>query len=297
MENTPMMTPESPAQRVERLVRNKTMVDGVRLAQARVILERSRRACPDIWSDEQPLISVRIATYNRPQLLVERAIASVFAQTYRNFEIVVVGDHAVPETAEAIERLNDPRVRYHNLPTRPAYPTFPRFFWMTAGSYAMTEALDRCRGNWIAPLDDDDEFSPDHLEVLLQAARERQLEMVYGVLDSQMPGDQWAPIGREPLVCGGICHASVLFHRRLAVLRHDPDCWLLDEPGDWNLWKRMAMAGGRIGFVDRVVGRHYAEFSSVDPVERQRLFEKQPTPEEVLTDAAATGAAALLDMA
>jgi glycosyltransferase involved in cell wall biosynthesis len=292
-----LMTPETSVQRVERLVRNKRIADAVRLAQGQVQLAHARQSEPDIWSDPAPLISVRIATYNRPQLLVERAIASVFAQTYRNFEVVVVGDHAVPETAEAIARLDDPRVRYHNLPERPQYARFPRFYWMTAGSYAMNKALELCRGDWIAPLDDDDEFSPDHLEVLLAEARARQLEMAYGILDAQMPGDVWRPIGSAPLAAGQICHASAMFHRRLRMFHHDPTCWLLEEPGDWNVWRRMAMGGARIGFVDRVIGRHYAEYSSVDPADRREMYMKQPTAEEVLADASATGAGGLLDMA
>src|SRR4051794_20404286 len=43
------------------------------------------------FDEGDPLVSVVIPTYDRPQLLCERSISSVLAQTYRNFEIVVVG--------------------------------------------------------------------------------------------------------------------------------------------------------------------------------------------------------------
>jgi hypothetical protein len=121
--------------------------------------------------------------------------------------------------------------------------------------------------------------------------------MVYGVLDTQMPGGAWLPIGSAPLAHGQICHASVMFHRRLRMFHHDPTCWLLEEPGDWNVWKRMALGGARIGFVNHVIGRHYAEYSSVDPAERNAMHAKQPTADEVLADAEATGADQLLAMA
>lgn len=290
------MSYESPLQRVERVLRNKVLDDAVKLAQAQVTLVRRRNERPDIWSDSEPLVSVRIATYNRPQLLVERAIASVLAQTYQRFEIVVVGDHAGPETAEAIAAVDDPRVRYYNLPERPRYPEFPRFRWMTAGSAAMNEATARCRGDWIAPLDDDDAFSPDHIEVLLAAARANELEMVYGVMDSQMRDGSWVPIGSAPLAAGQITHASVLFSRRLQGIVHDPFTWILEEPGDWNLWHRMAKAGAQIGFLDRVVGRHYAEFTAVDENARAR-FNSPVTPEGFLEEVASTGAGYLLDWA
>ena len=56
-----------------------------------------------------------------------------------------------------------------------------------------------------------------------------------------------------------ICNASVLYGAHLCFLRYDLNAWRLDEPNDWNLWKRMWGAGGRMGFVDRVVGRHFLE--------------------------------------
>jgi len=41
-----------------------------------------------------PKVSVCVATYNRPRLLTERCIASVLGQTYKNLELIVVGDGA-----------------------------------------------------------------------------------------------------------------------------------------------------------------------------------------------------------
>jgi glycosyltransferase involved in cell wall biosynthesis len=277
--------------------RNRAILTAVTLEQARIRLARTRAAEPDIWRDERPLISVRIATYDRPQLLVERAIASVLRQSYPHFEIVVVGDHAGPATAEAIARVADPRVRYRDLPARPRYARFPKAFWATAGTHAANAALGLCRGAWIAPLDDDDEFTPDHLEALLAAARARHLEMAYGTMAAEDAHGHWHEIGREPLTFGQICHGAVLYSARLLCLRYDLFAWLDDEPGDWNLWRRMAALGARIGFVPHVVGRHYAEHSAVDDAERRRLYDRQATPEEILADVLETGGEELLALA
>jgi hypothetical protein len=274
--------------------RNKALLDAVAQAQARLLLARARLAAPDVWSEPEPLVSVRIATYDRPAILVERAIASVLRQTHRRFEIVVAGDHAAPETAAALARVGDPRVRYHNLPERSRYARFPRSFWETAGSIAMNAALDRCRGAWIAPLDDDDEWLPDHLEALLEAARAHRLEMVYGKAAAETADGRWIEIGSAPLAHGAICHATVLYSARLLHLRYDPFAWLRDEPGDWNMWRRMAEIGARIGFLPRVVARHYAEHTAVPADERRRLYERQPTPEELLADLLETGGEHLL---
>jgi len=39
----------------------------------------------------------------------------------------------------------------------------------------------------------------------------------------------------------------------------DIDPWKHGEPNDWNLWRRMKEAGVRIGFVDKIIGKHYLE--------------------------------------
>jgi hypothetical protein len=222
------MNGETPEERVQRVVRNKGVLDRVKLMQAMLALEASRRQ-PE--PESEPLVSVRICTFNRPDLLVERAIASVSRQSYSHWEIVVVGDGAGPETEATLRKLNHPKVRYRNLPARPRYPRFPRFFWFTAGIYAVNAALDDCRGSWIAPLDDDDEFTPDHMEVLLKEARVRNLEMVYGQMDVHTP-QGWQPLGIEPLTKSKICHGSVMYSARLQMLRYDPFTWLDQEPGD-----------------------------------------------------------------
>src|SRR4030042_1200877 len=64
-----------------------------------------------------PMVSVRINTFNRGQLLVERAIPSVLSQTYRNLELVIIGNHCTDNTEELISKIDDPRVRFYNLPT------------------------------------------------------------------------------------------------------------------------------------------------------------------------------------
>lgn len=206
---------------------------------------------------EFPLVSVRIATFNRPDLLVNRSIRSALNQTYPNVEVVVVGDCAAPETAIAIERLGDPRVRYYNLPIRPAYPQEQRPFWMVAGTRAANAGMALCRGEWIAPLDDDDEFTEDHIQTLVSACRTNGWDFAYSVFEMEKEPGRWEPIGYWPIAEGATCHGSVLISSRLQFMRYDVTAWRLNEPGDWNMWRRMRDAGARMGFVKRITGRHY----------------------------------------
>lgn len=281
---------ETPEQVVERLHRNKKIFDAVRDQQAKILISRARAARPDIWSDPNPLVTVRIMTYNRPKLIVERAVASVLRQTYQNFELLIVGDHAVPETADALAAVGDPRLRYFNLPVRGPYPSFPRFFWSCAGSHASLRSYDLCRGDWMTWLDDDDEYPPDHIEVLLATARRARAEMVFGVSEYENLDGSWTKLGR--LACGHICSGAVLFSTRLLPLRPDLYSWINDEPGDWNLWRRMSELGVSIGFVDHVVFRHFAEkaLAGSTAADRKRFDEQKATPQEILSDLAQTKA-------
>jgi glycosyltransferase involved in cell wall biosynthesis len=219
----------------------------------------ARMRAQDLYRDAEPLISVLIPTYNRGELLRERSVASVLRQTYSRFEIVIVGDACTDHTESLLRDAGDPRIRFYNLPVRGKYPEDPYLQWLVAGSAPANEALRIARGRWIAWLDDDDEFSPDHLEALLAACLERRWEFAYGVMEMEVESGTWGLVGSYPPHCGRICNASVLYGAHLRFLRYDLNAWRRDEPNDWNLWKRMWGAGVRMGFVDRVVGKHFLE--------------------------------------
>jgi glycosyltransferase involved in cell wall biosynthesis len=198
-----------------------------------------------------PRVSVVIPTRGRAALL-RRSVASALAQTMADLEVVVVVDGADPETLTALAEVNDPRVR--RLPLAE-----PR-----GGAGARNAAVQAARGEWIAFLDDDDEWLPPKLE--------RQLEVAAGsayahpviacrVIGRSPRGDYvWPrrlpraaePIGdyllvRRGLFQGeGLVQTSMLLVRRVDLLavpfraelrRHQEWDWLLralGQPG-WGL--------------------------------------------------------------
>jgi glycosyltransferase involved in cell wall biosynthesis len=208
-----------------------------------------------------PLISVVIPTYNRGKILVERTIPSVLSQTYQNFELIIVGDHCTDNTEQLLKEVNDKRITFVNLPKRGKYPKDPWFKWLVAGSIPRNKGLKLAKGEWIAPFDDDDEFSNDHLESLLDHAMQKNYEMVYGAAEMQNKEGRWVNCGSVPLQKDSICHMAVLYHSKLKFLKYNPKSWKVREPDDWNLWRRMQEAGVRIGFLNKIVGKHHREFT------------------------------------
>ena len=208
------------------------------------------------FADHRPLVSVRIATFDRADVLFERTLPSVLNQTYRNIELVIVGDGCTDDTAARIAELNDNRIRFRNFSRRSRYPQDRYLRWMVAGSPAMNEAVRMARGRWIAPLDDDDEFELDHVERLLKEALASRAEMVYGAVRSlNLISGEAKRIWSAPPELGGFAFTGALVATPIAeIFEYDEDSWVYREPGDWNLCRRMLDAGVRWSAIDDTVG-------------------------------------------
>lgn len=107
-----------------------------------------------------PLVSVYLPTRNRPALL-ERAIRSVFAQTYSNIQLVVIDDGSARETGETIDRL----VKEN---TSPVSMTVLRLTQPQGACRARNLGLEVCEGVLVTGLDDDDFFVPERISRLVQ---------------------------------------------------------------------------------------------------------------------------------
>lgn len=236
----------------ERLGNRLTIADEKRLLKQ---VRGDREVC---WTDEpEPLVTVRVATFNRGPLVAERALASAVAQTYERLEILVIGDACDAATEDAVRSVDDPRVRFINLAAQGLYPELAHFRRKVAGAHPMNVGVTLASGAWIAPLDDDDEFTPNHVELLVEHARSGPYEMVYSQSESERAPGVWETHGVWPLTQGQISHGSVLYSAGLRFMRYSMTCWKRRQPADWNMWDRMQRIGVRIGFLEEVTFRHY----------------------------------------
>lgn len=205
------------------------------------------------FSEDEPLVSFLIPTYNSYETLRDVALPSILGQTYTNVEVIVVGDGAPPETAEAIASLGDPRVSYFNRTVRGPYPEDPSRRWYVVGTPPYNEALARARGRWIAGLGDDDAVMPTHTERLLAAAQAHRYEHCYGSQLVKFAEGEPMTLGAFPPVLGEWGLQAAIFHAGLRFFESELPDAIYEEPNDWSMCRRMLRAGVQFGMVDEVV--------------------------------------------
>ena len=95
------------------------------------------------------MISVVIPLYNKENLIAN-TLQTVFDQTFRDFEIVIVNDGSTDGSADVVRGIDDPRIRLIEQPNGGV-------------SAARNRGIAESRGEYIAFLDADDEWKPDYL--------------------------------------------------------------------------------------------------------------------------------------
>jgi glycosyltransferase involved in cell wall biosynthesis len=104
----------------------------------------------------KPLFSVVIPLYNK-RLYIRRAVDSVLSQSIENFELIVVDDGSTDGGVDLIKYIADSRLRVVYQSNEGAGP-------------ARNTGMKTSQGEYIAFLDADDAWSPDHLEELFSLA-------------------------------------------------------------------------------------------------------------------------------
>lgn len=108
-------------------------------------------------SSAKPVISVVIPTRNRASI-VQRAVYSALNQTFHDIEVIVVIDGADSATSETLRKVPDVRLRIVELSQS------------VGGSEARNTGIRAARGEWVALLDDDDEWLPEKLQKQMMVA-------------------------------------------------------------------------------------------------------------------------------
>lgn len=207
-------------------------------------------------SNQNPLVTVIIPTYNRAKLITERSLPAVLMQSYKNLEILIVGDDRIDNTRDLVARLGDPRLRFINVPEYTRYPKETKSRWFVGGVPQRNEGLKQAKGLWIAENDDDAIWTSDHVESLLRFAQIGDYEFASGSYIAVRHNKEVLVdvTDLKPRI-GGF---ETWFYRSYLKLFHmNINSWrkAWNKPQDMDKQERMIKAGVQFGFLDKVVSR------------------------------------------
>ena len=140
---------------------------------------------PEPLPGPEPLVTAIIATYNYSSVL-RHAIRSVLAQTYSNFELLVVGDACTDDSEQVARSFADPRVTWINRDQNSGTQSGPN-----------NSGLARARGRYVAYLGHDDLWHPWHLTTLVGALERSGAPIAHGLAELVGP-----PGSRLKLIAG-----------------------------------------------------------------------------------------------
>lgn len=145
-------------------------------------------------------MSVVIATYNRSNVLVY-TLRSLLRSTFDDWDAIVVGDACTDDTADVVASFDDPRISFTNLPQNVGEQSGPN-----------NEGVRLTSGRYVAYLNHDDLWFPDHLERLVATLEGTGADLVYALnafylsdgirlMPNAAPGGRYVPDMSIPASC------------------------------------------------------------------------------------------------
>jgi glycosyltransferase involved in cell wall biosynthesis len=116
-----------------------------------------------------PLVSIITPTYNH-EAFIAQCIESVLAQTYSNWEQIIIDDGSTDKTAEIVRRYDDSRIRYCHQDNA----------GIEALAHTYNRALGMAQGSLVAILEGDDFWPVDKLSLTVPAFEDSLVVLAYG---------------------------------------------------------------------------------------------------------------------
>ena len=216
------------------------------------------------------MVSIIMPTYNRGYI-IQKAIDSVLAQTYADWELIIVDDGSTDNTTEVVASNKDKRIRYISYSPN------------QGANHARNVGLSEANGEFIAFLDSDAIYEPFSLDARVSCQQQNNPDIVWTrayFYDPEghahlFPQDYYSAEAmnnreemiRISLVYGLINTSTMMFSRRCieAGLRFDET---LPRFQDWDFfWGGILNKNYKVVFLDKVTASNYYQEISISAIE------------------------------
>jgi len=140
-----------------------------------------------------------MATYNRSNI-IGYSVQSLISGSFQDWELLIIGDACTDDTASLIESINDPRIRFINLKQNCGEQSGPN-----------NVGAEMAKGEYLAFLNHDDLWLPDHLARSIQRLRETGADLIFG------QGLAIGQDGHTHSICGALCNVTHAYQAWMSV--------------------------------------------------------------------------------
>lgn len=204
-----------------------------------------------------PLVTV-ITSYYNDQAFLKDAIDSVLAQTYKNWELILINHASTDSSRDIAHSYKDERIKHIDLHQN----------YGATGNFLVQTGLKNANGEFIKFLSADDILKPNALNTLLQAALTNQADLVFGNLEfidihKNLLGKNWFE-HHYPILGDEIAYLQALlqgtsplpfpgnFIRKKVAEQIHLDCSIILN-ADMRNWAEILLNGGKLCFVKEPV--------------------------------------------
>ena len=214
-----------------------------------------------------PLVTVSMPAFNSERYSAE-AIESILAQTYENFELIIVDDGSTDRTREIVERYSDPRI-------------IKIFSDQNRGLITTRNLIASiAKGKYLALLDADDRAFPERLQLQVDflesnaadicGADHWTLNQANGEMKRSKQRHTDSDIRALLSICSPLCNPAIM--GRLEIFKQFPYKSSYMHAEDYCLWTEIALAGYRFANIEKklIVYRLHSTQTSVNYLQAAR---------------------------
>ena len=214
---------------------------------------------------QPPSVTVLLPVYNCETYIAE-AMESVLAQTFTDFELLIIDDASTDRTVDVIKSYSDSRIVFLQKPKNTGY------------TRSLNMGLQMARGKFIARMDGDDVCRPNRLERQVNVLQSRPELLLVGSLFSIIGGlkPRYSPLTHELIKVyllhhNYIQHPTVMMRREVITqfnLQYNP---AYEPTEDYKLWSEIVRCG-KVEVINEILldyRMHVAQTSTVRMIEQE----------------------------